>query len=184
MRVPNSLTRLHHDKRGFTLLEILIALAIAGFLAAGIGTGIVQIGKVSDICNSRVTAVKQVENAIHCINRDVQQAQKVEINGTGYWIRLTWVSWDDNSIIQIVYNVDSNHNLIRQESTTLAGSTVMKTTNVAKYIDSGSKIATAPNTTLTPPEKTWTVQLSAIYTSGLKTASETREIKIIPRPGA
>jgi prepilin-type N-terminal cleavage/methylation domain-containing protein len=184
MRRQIRLNRLHHNERGFTLIEILIALAITGFLAVGIGTAIVQIGSVSDISNSRVTAVKQIENAIHYINRDVQQAQKVEINGTGYWIRLTWVSWDDNSIVQIVYNVDSNKNLIRQVSSTVGGSTSTSTTTVAKYIESGSKVVTAPNTTLTPPEKTWTVQLSSTYTSGQKTASETREIKIIPRPGA
>jgi prepilin-type N-terminal cleavage/methylation domain-containing protein len=183
MRLPLNLKRFHHDKRGFTIIEILIALAISGFLAAGIGVAISQIGRVSDVCNSRVVAINQVENAIHYINRDIQQAQKIEINGSGYWIRLTWVSWVDDSTIQVVYNVDSSRNLMRQEATTIGGSTNVTTITVARYIDSGSKAVTAPDTALTPPEKSWTVQLSAIYSSGIKTASETREIKIVPRPG-
>jgi prepilin-type N-terminal cleavage/methylation domain-containing protein len=171
-------------ERGFTLIELLLGLALTGILAIGIVVAIAQISKVDYICNSRVIAVKQVENAIHYINRDIQQAQKIEINGTDYWIRLTWVSWDDNTQIQVIYNVDSNQNLIRRELVTLGGSTTTSTTNVAKYIDSGSKVVTAPDTTQTPPEKSWTVQLTSSYTSGSKTATETREIKVIPRPGS
>lgn len=178
---PNTL---HDKERGFTLIEILLALAITGILAIGIVVAIAQINKVDYICNSRVIAVKQVENAVHYINRDIQQAQKIEVNGSGYWIRLTWVSWEDNSQIQVIYNVDGNQNLIREELVTLGGSTTTSSTNVAKYIESGSKIVTAPDTGQTPPEKSWTVQLTSSYTSGSKTATETREIKVIPRPGS
>jgi prepilin-type N-terminal cleavage/methylation domain-containing protein len=164
---------------GFTLIEILIAVVITGILAMGIASVIPQIYKVDYICNSKIVAVKQVENAIHYINRDIQQAQKIETNGTGYWIRLTWVSWDDNIKTQIIYNVDNNQNLVRQQSLTQNESTNTTTFDVARFIDSGSKVVTPPGTN----EKTWTVQLTSIFTSGTKTATVTREIKVIPRPG-
>jgi prepilin-type N-terminal cleavage/methylation domain-containing protein len=184
MRHILTLKNIADEERGFTLIEILVALVIAAVLAIGVLVALAQINKVDYICNSKVIAVKQVENAIHYINRDIQQAQKIEVDGTDYWIRLTWVSWDDGSTTQIIYKVDNNQNLTRQESVTLGGSTSTTTTNVARYIDSGSKSITEPDTGLTPPEKSWTVQLTSSYTSGSKTATETREIKVIPRPGS
>jgi hypothetical protein len=53
---------------------------------------------------------------------------------------------------------------------------------VGKFISAVS--ATAPNSGTTPPEKAWTLQMTASTTSRLKQASETRQFKIIPRPGS
>jgi prepilin-type N-terminal cleavage/methylation domain-containing protein len=167
-------------QKGFTLIELIVALGIAGILGAGIAATTVSIGNTNDRNVSRVMAIKEVENAIHFLNRDIQQAQKVEINGTGYWIRLTWTSWDNNTLNQVVYNVD-NETLIRQ----YFGSDPSSNKEIARYITehSAARPNPTPTPTTLPSEKTWTISITSEYTSGFRTASETRLIKVVPRTG-
>jgi prepilin-type N-terminal cleavage/methylation domain-containing protein len=165
-------------QKGFTLIELIVALGIAGILGAGIVATTVSIGDTNNRSVARVMAVKEVENAVHYLNRDFQQAQKVEINGTGYWIRLSWTSWDNNTFNQVVYNVD-NETLVRQYT----GSDPSSTLKIANYVKTHSvaRPNPTPSPTTLPSEKTWTVSLTSEYTSGARTASETRTIKVVPR---
>jgi prepilin-type N-terminal cleavage/methylation domain-containing protein len=170
-------------QRGFTLLEMAIALLITATLSFGIVSATSQITGINSLDNAHVVAVKQVENAIHYINRDVQMAQKVEIDGTGYWLRLTWTSWGTPTATppvppattQITYNVDSDGNLIRSD-----GSANM---TVAKFITAKSAVLNVDSLTI-PAKKWYTIRISCTATSGPKQASETREVEIIPRPGS
>lgn len=165
-------------QKGFTLIELIVALGIAGILGAGIIATTISIGDTNNRNVARVMAVKEVENAIHHLNRDFQQAQKVELNGTGYWIRLSWTTWDNNTLNQVVYNVD-NETLVRD----FVGSEPTSSIGIAKNITSYS--AARPNPTPTPTtlpsEKTWTISITSEYTSGARTATETRAIKVVPR---
>jgi type II secretory pathway component PulJ len=159
---------------GFTVLELIIGIGISGIMGAGVITAIYQIGSVNSIDNARVTAVKQVESALHYINRDVQMAQKVEANGQGYWLRLSWTTWDDNQNIRIEYKVD-NGQLLRSYS---VDNGTAEVSGVAQYITAVS--ATAPGSS----QKAWVFQLTAQASSRFKQASETRQISIVPRPGS
>jgi len=123
-------------------------------------------------------AVKEVENAVHYLNRDFQQAQKVEINGNGYWIRLSWTSWDNNTFNQVVYNID-NQTLTRQYSGSEPSSILDIANNIKTY--SVARPNPTPTPTPLPSEKTWTVAVTSEFTSGGRTASETRVIKVVPR---
>jgi prepilin-type N-terminal cleavage/methylation domain-containing protein len=165
-------------QKGFTLIELVVALGIAGILGAGIVSTTVSIGTTNDRNVARVMAVKEVENAVHYLNRDTQQAQKVEIDGTGYWLRLTWTSWDNNTLNQVTYNVE-NETLVRD----YFGSEPSSTKEIARYIKSHSAVRPNPTPTPTtlPSEKNWTISITSEYTSGFRTASETRVIKVVPR---
>jgi prepilin-type N-terminal cleavage/methylation domain-containing protein len=170
-------------EKGFTLLEMAIALLITAAVSFGVVSAISQITGINSLDNAHVVAVKQVETAIHYLNRDVQMAQKVEIDGTGYWLRLTWTSWGTPTAsppvppttTQITYNVDGNGNLIRHEGTA--------NMTVAKFITAKSAVLNTDTSTI-PAKKWYTIQISATATSGPKQASETREVEIIPRPGS
>jgi prepilin-type N-terminal cleavage/methylation domain-containing protein len=171
------------DQRGFTLIEIAISLLITAALSFGIVSATSQITGINSLDNAHVIAVKQVENAIHYLNRDVQMSQKVEIDGAGYWLRLTWTSWGTPTATppvppattQIIYNVDGEGNLVRND-----GSTAM---TVAKFITAKSAVLNTDILTI-PAKKWYTIKISVTATAGPKQATETREVEIIPRPGS
>lgn len=173
-------TRLLWRQSGITLLELLIGLAISGLLGAGIVTALIQLENVNSIDNARMISVKQVENVMHYLDRDVQMAQKVEINGQGYWIKLSWTIWDTNEIIQVKYIYDSNQKTLSRSYSEDGGAATVAI--VGNHITALQ--ATAPNGAITPPEKAWTFQLTSLAVSKLKQAAETRQIKIVPRTGA
>jgi prepilin-type N-terminal cleavage/methylation domain-containing protein len=178
MKQANIFTALINQK-GFTLLETLIALLISGVVGAAIISATISIGNVNDRNIARTIAVKQVESAVHFINRDTQQAQKIEVNGSDYWLKLSWTSWDDNNTQNVVKYYFVNNNLSR--SISLDGGQP-QTSPIAH--DMVSRSITPPSLIAVPPEKSWTIQLTAEVRSGSKIASETREIKIVPRPGS
>jgi prepilin-type N-terminal cleavage/methylation domain-containing protein len=66
---------IHKRQQGFTLVELIVAVAITGFIAASLSLSISQLFSVSVADRNRMEAVKQVENALHYINRDVQMAR-------------------------------------------------------------------------------------------------------------
>ncbi len=95
------LTRLfsiHRQQRGFTLVELLVAVAITGFIVAALTLSISQIFSVGIADKNRMEAVKQVENALHYINRDVQQSKASELASTTLTpfttaLNLKWVDY-------------------------------------------------------------------------------------------
>jgi len=95
-----------NNQRGFTFIELLIALAITGLIASALTMTIYQVITVPIQSSNHMTAVKQVESAIHWLNRDVQQAQILEVGeDAGFPLSLTWVEWD-NTVHQITYTIE------------------------------------------------------------------------------
>jgi prepilin-type N-terminal cleavage/methylation domain-containing protein len=173
------LNKVSKSQNGFTLLETLLALLISAVVGAAIISATNSIVNVNDRNIARTMAVKQVENAVHYINRDTQQSQIIEINGSNYWLRLTWTSWDDNNTINQVCYYFQNNNLYRSISFNDETPDIIR---IAQNIV--SKSATLPNYYAIPPEKSCTIVITAQVSSGSITAIETREVKIVPRPGS
>jgi prepilin-type N-terminal cleavage/methylation domain-containing protein len=67
---------------GFTLIEILIALLIVGALSTGITMTISQIFNSNVRNTARMTAVQNVQSAVHWLSRDAQMAQTVQAGGS------------------------------------------------------------------------------------------------------
>lgn len=159
---------------GFTLIEVIIGIAICGILGGGIVTGIYQIGRINDMNNAHVTAVKQVENAVHYLIRDVQMAQNPTISTeASFPLTLSWKSWEDNVQHQITYNLDSEGNLTRNYGTT--------TSTVAKFIDTDNADT---NWTYNFSANKMTIVITATVTAGHRQSTETRKVEIIPRSGS
>jgi len=120
--------------RGFTLIETLTAIMIAGILGVGVSMTIQQMFSVDAMSKTQLTAVKQVENAIHHLSRDVLMAQNIQPStGTGFPLTLNRVNWD-NSNYQVIYSVQDNQ-ILRSESVNSASPTVAI---IARNIDSST----------------------------------------------
>jgi prepilin-type N-terminal cleavage/methylation domain-containing protein len=168
------LTRKQHS--AFTLIELLIAMTISSMIAVAIGYCIFQMERTNNSIQAHMTSVKQLENAIHFLNRDIQMAQKIETGGSGYWLRLTWVGWDDAATNLVVYQFDGNGNLTRTCGGTdqiIARSLSTETSNPDKiycnYDSANHKVI---------------IKLTTEVTFGGMQASESRDIEIIPRPSS
>jgi prepilin-type N-terminal cleavage/methylation domain-containing protein len=65
------------DQRGFTLIEILAALAITAVISTIIMVAITQVVVISSSTANRQIAIKQVENGIYYVSRNSHMAQNI-----------------------------------------------------------------------------------------------------------
>ncbi len=157
---------------GYTLNEMLVALAILGVIAPAIGMSIFQVLAVNDLTANHMTAVKQVENAIYRISRDAQMAQTVQTGGgSGFPLNLTWVEWDNISN-NVTYSVQ-NGELQRAYS---VNGTQPTSTVVAQHINTDSG---ATNCQFASGVLAFKITVSI---EGFRPASETRVGKVVPKP--
>jgi type II secretory pathway pseudopilin PulG len=167
-----------HNQIGFTLIELILGMVLYSLLGGGIITAISHINRVNDASSARITAVKQVENALFYINRDIQMAQNIETDGEGFWMKMNWTTWDDNDLYEETY-IFEDEIITRRES--INGDITLQQP-LAAHISAVS--VTAPNLTTTPPEKAWTIEITATAASGHRQDIETRRMQIVPRPGS
>jgi prepilin-type N-terminal cleavage/methylation domain-containing protein len=84
------------NQKGFTLIEILIAVAIAGLMAAGTAGATVQIIQSTDT-TAHMLAVRQVQTAGYWVSTDALQAQYVTAPGSeGFPLSLEWTDSESN----------------------------------------------------------------------------------------
>ncbi len=95
--------RAAHQK-GFTLIEVLVVVAIVGMLAPVLSLSIVQVITGTNRNNTMVIALADVEHAAHFINQDLQMAQTTNLPAypqtvdlvTGGNVTLNWTDYYDN----------------------------------------------------------------------------------------
>jgi prepilin-type N-terminal cleavage/methylation domain-containing protein len=157
------------NSRGFTLVEVLVALAVNAIIAGVITMSIFQIFSVNLTSNAHMTAIKEVENANYWISNDGRMAQTVNSNSaSGFPITLTWVDWNGNTA-SAMYDIVNNQ-LVRSYSENGGQST---NTLVAAHIDLAQTNCSVTADTLT---------FKITSTQGdYRTESETRSFTIIPR---
>lgn len=160
------------EQRGFTLVEVLVGLALTGILSAGLTAGITQIFSINSSSSSQMSVIKDVENAVDNLRADILMAQKVECDGgaSGFPLTLRWTSWD-NITTEVVYELLESGEIKRTR--TVEG--VVSTRIVGKNIES---IAIQDPS----GRKTWNVTVVSTI-DGFRQATETREFEILPRPG-
>jgi prepilin-type N-terminal cleavage/methylation domain-containing protein len=118
----------HYDQRGFTLAELLIAIAITALIGAAVATAVFQVFRINASSTNRQIAINQVEVAINSISRDAQQAQQIS-PATGVPFTMQWTTWDNHTNV-VIYSLSGTN--LQRTITIDSGSP--STTIVANYI--------------------------------------------------
>jgi prepilin-type N-terminal cleavage/methylation domain-containing protein len=166
----------HKTQRGFTLLEIVVALAIVGALASVIVMTISQIFTSNMRDSARMTAVQDAQSALHWLSRDAQMAQTVQTGGSaGFPLQLNWVEWETNDTYSVNYSLVNGE---FKRGISINGGTATEAV-IASHIDTDESMTNCAFT-----GRVLTVSLTASVPYGSKTASETRKVEVLARPGS
>ncbi len=160
------------NQRGFTLIEVLITLAITGLIAVSVVGTVFQMFDISARSSSRMIAIKQVQNAGYWISHDARMAQDVDTvddPDTPELVTLTWTEWGSEDVNRVVYTIEDDRlqrsHFVNDEE---AGEFI-----VAKNININNCQYANGVLTLT---------ITATIGTGSKEASETKEYEIMSRP--
>ncbi len=165
------------NQKGFTLIEILIAVAIAGLVVAAAAGAIVQLMQSSDT-TAHMLAVRQVQQAGYWLSTDALQAQNVTgcTSGDDFPLTLTRASWNGSQNITITYCLaPMPSGSLRQLQRSDGASNI----TVAQYLTANTScnLTTTANGTAI---LTFTVEASVTGARGPETETRTYEVK--PRP--
>jgi prepilin-type N-terminal cleavage/methylation domain-containing protein len=156
-------------QHGFSLVEIMVALALTGIIAAGIASSTFQIFSADANARARMAAIKQVELTIDRIRVDMQMAQEISNNDphdARVKLILKWKEWDNTSNT-VTYLLDNTCKLSRSPAYGALN-------NVAGNIQKLQATELASGN--------WNIIITAVV-EGYKPASETRIFEIQPRSG-
>jgi prepilin-type N-terminal cleavage/methylation domain-containing protein len=157
----------HRSSIGFTLIELVMALAVSGILLSAISATLYQVFTNSQKNTAHMLAVKQVENAVHFLLRDVEMTQHIQTTALdpGEVLELSWTDWDAVETV-VTYSWDStSHTLTRNHA--LEGTT----TTVAYAVDPVPQFIEQDQ------------KLLINITCQVSNQSENRSLVISPRPG-
>jgi len=163
---------IQRDQRGLTLLELLIAIVLAGAVTSGITMTIFQVFDTSSRTSNHMIAIRQVQHAGKQVSEDLLQAHRWD--PSGFPLTLNWTDWDDvqHGIVYTLEDMPSGEFKIlrRRHDINLSPDS---TINVAEYID---------------PDQTSCVQAGGVFTftvtANVSGQSETRVYEVTPRSGS
>lgn len=192
MKFPK-LSLINKGQKGFTLIELAIAMVIGGTIAASVTMTMFQIFDSSGRTSNHMTAVRQVHSAGYWVSRDVLMAQDVVIaeesvddpDGTRFPFTLTWSDWVNNEENTAVYSIVGGE-LQRSLSTTDSnGVTTTNTIVVAEFIDVTEEDG-EPRTKCSYDDANnqFILTVTATVGSGSAAQIEARTYEVTPRPGS
>jgi len=163
---------LHKNQKGFTLIEIVIALGITGLVMAAATGTIAQIIQ-SSRSSEHMTALRQVQTAGYWVSKDGIQAQT--ITTLGYLLYTSREDWDDSELHEVVYSLqDMPSGTLKQlQREEWLNGTPASTLIVSRYID-----ADQTNCVWDPDAKSLTFTVTAT----MNQQTETRTYQVQPRP--
>jgi len=171
-----TMKKLGKGEKGFTLVELLIVIAITGLIAGGLTTTIMQVLSMSHDTANHMTAVRQVQQAGFWVSPDVQMAQNVTTSESpGFSFNLTWTDYGTGYLHLVIYTLEDmpsgEFKILRRKH--YIGTDLDSTNIVAEYID-----PTGTSCNYTDPVLTFTV------TATLGGQSETKVYEVKRRPGS
>ena len=171
------------DQRGFTLVEMLVAIALVGLISLGIAAAIMQVLTINADASNHMIAVRQVQQAGKEVSKDTLQAQNVTCGGSnGFPLTLAWEHWDsmDNVVVYTLQDMPSSPDLkMLERSHTIAGDSPTVRV-IARYIDADQ--TNCDPLGVLPGDGVLTFTVTAAVGNGPQGASETRVYEVEPRP--
>jgi prepilin-type N-terminal cleavage/methylation domain-containing protein len=178
-----NMKKLNKDEKGFTFIELLIAILLTGIIASAITGMILYVFNANFTTANRMAAVRQVRNVGFWVTPDIQMAKNVTTGGTsGFPLTLTWKEWDTTDSHEIIYSLadmsSGEFKVLKREH--YIESVLDSTIIVAEYID-------LDQTSIDPDQPCSFPDCGAYILTVTATVggrSETREYEIQPRPGS
>jgi prepilin-type N-terminal cleavage/methylation domain-containing protein len=167
-----NMKKLKKGERGFSLVELVIVVALAGLVGAAITATAFQVFTFSTRLSNQMTAIRQVQQAGFWVSPDVMMAEPSKIDANppgGEFLVLGWTAHDGKEH-EVTYTITADDRLQRTHNITEGGQTTTEVSVVAEYIGSASFASSGS-------EYTFTVNA----TVGGQT--ETRMYQVKPRQG-
>jgi len=175
------LKSIHKNQQGFTLIELIVAIAITALIIGVIVMSIFQVFTVNALSSNHMKAVRQVQNAGYWISRDTLMAQDVSPfpDADGFPLDVSWQEFGtedvgDATLHEVTYTLLVNGDLKRSHSVDGGGPSEIV---VAQYIESALTSCVwdddADKLTLT---------VTATVGTWPQVETEARVYEIVPRP--
>jgi len=175
---------MRRSEKGFTVIELVIACAIAAVLGS-VGTmSVFQTMRSIGASESHLVAVRQLQNAGNWIGRDVQTAENVVIDNLEYpnFLVLTWTEQDytgDDTVYHAVTyffeGLTEGIGVLKRNHSCSAGTDDNLLVARSLYYDPGDPGSTSSTSY---QDSVLTVTLRAIFGD----VTETRLYSYVPRP--
>ena len=168
-------TLFHKNQGGFTLIEMIAALAITGLISLGASISSAQVLNQTSRDTHYTSASRNAMNAIHWISRDALMAQTIDgVEGFPLTdnLSLTWVGWD-NSVYSTNYTLENG-----QLKRIYSDGNHVSTTLIAEYINPDTDLT---NCTLVDGMLTLTVTSSVGEGARIVDVTKIREIANRPQ---
>ena len=168
----SSILSVGRGQNGFTAVEMLVAVAIAGLIGGGVVMSIAQTVNTSAQNSDHTLAVNEFRNAVYWIRHDAKMAQTIQVDAgeSGLPLVLSWVEWD-NSQHEITYDLDGGK-LIRTKSVDGNESTMLVAENIDPALTSFEFVGGMLS-----------FDLTITVGEGSRTVTESQECTVDPRPG-
>jgi prepilin-type N-terminal cleavage/methylation domain-containing protein len=146
-------------RRGFTLVEVLVASALSGVVMAGVLTSVIMISRSGYLLNNYIDMENQARSALETIALDARVSQNVS------WIRaddtapLTGVTLTDPAGVSIRYDYDSAAGTLSRTSN---GVTRVLITGIQSLTFSAYKYADATGILIVDPSTTTLTALNGV----------------------
>jgi prepilin-type N-terminal cleavage/methylation domain-containing protein len=189
VKIFKILRSINRRQLGFTLIELMVAMAISGVITGAVTMTIFQIFDSSGRTSTHMTAVRQVRSAGYWVSHDVLMAQDVVIadessddpDGSRFPVTLTWSDWTDNTTHTVVYSIVGDELQRAHSINSGAPSTGVMAEFIDSTLDGDGKRKTRCDYDYTDGKFTLTV--TATVGAGSAAQTEARTYEVNPRPG-
>jgi prepilin-type N-terminal cleavage/methylation domain-containing protein len=166
--------RARPGQRGFTLIEMILSLALTAFIGLGVSVAIAQVTRQTARNSNYTSATQQAMNAVHWLGEDIQMAQTV--TGTDGFpasdnLVMSWTWWD-NTEYSITYSLTGG--VLRRVYDDGSSS---HDTVVAEYVEDDQEL-----TFCTSDNDTYGISITIGIGSGPSAVEVTRTRDVAARP--